>query len=151
VLLNLAGKLSGKNADLIGIFAKFRKHPILTLPITGSLDNPGAMEVSTMETLVEQRRERRTDLSWPVSVWLPEADRFFNGRSANISKTGALITVPLSTPAREGSVVELNFPRSDVLAQEKGQYARIKKGRIVRVDRRGTLDNASIGLGIAFE
>mgnify|MGYP001217460812 FL=1 len=104
-----------------------------------------------METLVEQRRESRTELSWPVSVWLPEADRFFNGRSANISKTGALITVPISTPAREGSVVELNFPRTDALAREKGQYARIKKGRIVRVDRRHTLDDASIGLGIAFE
>lgn len=109
------------------------------------------MEVQIMETLVEQRRESRTDLSWPVSVWLPEADRFFNGRSANISKTGALITVPLSTPAREGSIVELNFPRTDTLAQEKGQYARIKRGRIVRVDRRNTLDDASIGLGIAFE
>ncbi|HNS21931.1 MAG TPA: PilZ domain-containing protein [Sedimentisphaerales bacterium] len=104
-----------------------------------------------METLVEQRKERRMDLSWPVSVWLPEADRFFNGRSANVSKTGALITVPLSTPVREGSVVELNFPRTDALAEEKGQYARIKKGRVVRVDRRHTLDDANIGLGIAFE
>lgn len=104
-----------------------------------------------METLVEQRRESRTKLSWPVSVWLPEANRFFNGRSANISRTGALVNVPLSTPAHEGSIVELNFPRTDVLAEEKGQYARIKRGRVVRVDRRSTLDNASIGLGIAFE
>src|SRR5512133_1426250 len=72
----------------------------------------GPMEIQIMETLVEQRRERRTDFSWPVSVWLPEADRFFNGRRANISKTGALVNVPLSTPAREGSIVELNFPRT---------------------------------------
>ncbi len=104
-----------------------------------------------METLVEQRRESRTSLSWPVSVWLPEANRFFNGRSANISKSGVFITVPVTTPARAGSVVEINFPRTDVLAREKGQYARIKRGRVVRVDRRGTLEEASIGLGIAFE
>ncbi len=106
-----------------------------------------------METTaaVEQRRERRTDLVWPVSVWLPEAGRFFNGRSANISKAGVFITVPITMPVRAGSVVELNFPRTDTLASEKGQYARIKRGRIVRVDRRSTLDNASIGLGIAFE
>ena len=104
-----------------------------------------------METLVEQRRESRTNLSWPVSVWLPEANRFFNGRSANISKSGALVNVPISTPAHEGSMVELNFPRTDVLAGEKGQYARLKKGRVVRVDRRDALDTASIGLGIAFE
>ena len=104
-----------------------------------------------METLVEQRREERTDLAWPVSVWLPEANRFFNGRSANISKVGVYIRVPMATPVRPGSVVELNFPRTDTLAQEKGQYARIKKGCVVRVDRQNTLDDASIGLGIAFE
>jgi hypothetical protein len=104
-----------------------------------------------METLLEQRRESRTNLSWPVSVWLPEANRFFNGRSANISKSGVFVHVPISTPAHEGSVVELNFPRTDVLAEEKGQYARIKKGRVVRVDRREALNTASLGLGIAFE
>ena len=104
-----------------------------------------------METSVEQRREMRTDLSWPVSVWLPEASRFFNGRSANVSKVGAFITVPMTTPVRRGSIVELNFPRTDALAEQKGQFARIKRGRVVRVDRRRTLDEAMIGLGIAFE
>ena len=104
-----------------------------------------------MQTSVEQRRERRTDLSWPVSVWLPEASRFFCGRSANISKTGVFITVPMTTPIRRGSVVELNFPRTDSLAKQKGQFARIKKGRVVRVDRQSTLADAQIGLGIAFE
>jgi len=104
-----------------------------------------------MGTSVEQRREERTDLAWPVSVWLPEASRFFNGRSANISKTGAFVTVPMTTPVRRGSIVELNFPRTDALAQRKGQFARIRKGRVVRVDRRRTLEDANIGLGIAFE
>jgi len=104
-----------------------------------------------METLVEQRREKRTNLTWPVSVWLPEANRFFNGRSANISKVGVFVTVPMTTPARPGSQVEVNFPRTELLAEQKGQYARVKKGRVVRVDRRSTLDDATIGLGIAFE
>jgi len=104
-----------------------------------------------METSVEQRKERRTDLTWPVSLWLPEASRFFNGRSANISKVGAFITVPMTTPVRRGSMVELNFPRTDALAERKGQFARIKKGRVVRVDRKTTLEEATIGLGIAFE
>jgi hypothetical protein len=64
---------------------------------------------------------------------------------------GAFITVPITMPVRVGNVVELNFPRTDALASEKGQYARIKKGRVVRVDRQRTLHDASIGLGIAFE
>ena len=104
-----------------------------------------------METSVEQRREKRTNLAWPVSLWLPEAGRFFNGHSANVSKVGAFVTVPMTTPVRRGSIVELNFPRTDALAEQKGQFARIKKGRVVRVDRRATLEDATIGLGIAFE
>lgn len=104
-----------------------------------------------MKTSVEQRRESRTNLSWPVSVWLPDAGRFFNGQTANVSKLGAFVCVPMTTPARRGGIVELNFPRTETLAAKKGQFARIKRGRIVRVDRRSTLENATIGLGIAFE
>lgn len=104
-----------------------------------------------MEALVEQRRESRTNLSWPVSVWVPDANRFFNGRSSNISKMGVFVRVPMTTPIRPGNIVELNFPRTITLAKEKGQFARIKRGKVVRVDRQDTLKDASIGVGIAFE
>jgi hypothetical protein len=46
--------------------------------------------------------------------------------------------------------VELNFPRTVALANEKGQFARIKSGKVVRVDRKNLLENAEIGVGIAF-
>ena len=69
-----------------------------------------------MDTLVENRRDTRTELSWPVSVWLPEANRFFNGQSSNISKNGVFISIPITTPVREGHVVEMNFPRTEDLA-----------------------------------
>ncbi len=104
-----------------------------------------------METIVEQRLESRTNLYWPVSIWLPQANRFFNGRSTNISKVGVFITVPMTTPIQPGNIVEVNFPRTTTLAKQKGQFARIKKGRVVRVDRKNTLNDASIGVGIAFE
>jgi len=104
-----------------------------------------------MEVLTEQRKCIRANLCWPVSVWVPEAKRFFNGRSSNISKVGVFITVPMTTPVHAGNVVELNFPRTADLAEEKGQFARIKKGRVVRVERRNILKDACIGLGIAFE
>jgi len=104
-----------------------------------------------METIVEQRLESRTNLYWPVSIWLPQANRFFNGRSTNISKVGVFITVPMTTPIQPGNIVEVNFPRTTTLAKQKGQFARIKKGRVVRVDRKNTLNDASIGIGIAFE
>jgi len=104
-----------------------------------------------METLIEQRREVRTKLCWPVSLWLPEANRFFNGRSSNISKTGVFITLPMTTPIRSGNAVEVNFPRTAALAEQKGQFARIKSGRVVRVERRNMLKDANIGVAIAFE
>ena len=104
-----------------------------------------------METLIEQRRDTRTDLCWPVSLWLPDANRFFNGRSSNISKTGVFVRVPMTAPIRAGHVVEINFPRTEALAKEKGQFARIKSGKVVRVERKDMLKNTNIGVAIAFE
>jgi len=104
-----------------------------------------------METLVEQRRDVRAALAWPVSVWLPEANRFFNGRSANISRTGAFVTLPITTPVRAGHIVEMNFPRTRTLAQEKGGFARIKMGKVVRVERGNMLKDGSIGVAVQFE
>ena len=104
-----------------------------------------------METLVEQRKETRTELSWPVSIWLPEANRFFNGRSSNISKTGVFVTVPITTPVRAGHLVEINFPRTTALAKRKGTFARIKGGKVVRVERRNMLKDANIGVAVRFE
>ena len=104
-----------------------------------------------METLTEHRREIRTDLAWPISVWLPEANRFFNGRSSNISKTGVFVMLPITTPVQAGNIVEINFPRSTVLAKEKGGYSRIKSGKVVRVERSNMIKDVSIGVAVAFE
>ncbi|HOK65289.1 MAG TPA: PilZ domain-containing protein [Anaerohalosphaeraceae bacterium] len=101
-------------------------------------------------TLVEQRKEVRTELSWPVSVWLPGANRFFNGRSVNVSKGGAYLTIPLTAPVRPGQEVELNFPRTSQLAHQKGQYARIKAGKVVRVDRSRMMSEGVLGLAVQF-
>jgi hypothetical protein len=104
-----------------------------------------------METaVVEQRKDTRSELVWPVSVWLPEANRFFHGRSVNVSKGGAYLSVPMTTPIRAGHEVEINFPRTTSLAREKGQYARIKAAKVLRVERKDILDNASIGMAVQF-
>jgi hypothetical protein len=110
------------------------------------------LENGTMEsTVVEQRQNIRQDLSWPVSVWLPEANRFFNGKSVNVSKGGALISVPLTTPVQPGNEIEINFPRTTTLAKQKGQYARIKNAQVIRVDRKQMLHDGSIAIGVKFE
>jgi hypothetical protein len=104
-----------------------------------------------MDTLVEQRKGVRTSLSWPVSIWLPEANRFFNGKSSNISKTGVFVTVPMTTPVRAGHRVEVNFPRTEALAKQKGQFARVKSGKVVRVERAALFTAANIGVAIKFD
>ena len=101
-------------------------------------------------TTLEQRQDIRQELSWPISVWLPEANRFFNGKSVNVSKGGALISVPLTTPVAAGNEVEINFPRTQTLAKEKGQYARIKHAKVLRVDRKQLLENGSLGIAVEF-
>jgi len=108
-------------------------------------------ESSEATVTVEQRKNIRTQVAWPVSVWLPEANKFFNGRSTNISSSGVLVRVPATTPLRAGHVVELNFPRTMALAKRKGSFARIKSGRVVRVERGEVLEDATIGIGIVFE
>lgn len=101
-------------------------------------------------TIVEQRRNVRSDIAWPVSIWMPEANRFFNGRSINVSKGGAYISVPMTAPVREGHEIEVNFPRTMSLARQKGQYARIKNARVIRVDRRQMLQDGAIGVAVQF-
>lgn len=104
-----------------------------------------------METLVEQRTEARTDLSWPVSIWLPAANRFFNGRSTNISKSGVYLKLPITTPVRCGHILEINFPRTATLAEQKGQFARLKKGTVMRIDRESVLAEAKLGVAVQFD
>ena len=104
-----------------------------------------------METVaVEQRKEARSQLAWPVSVWVPEANRFFNGRSVNVSKGGAFLSLPMIVPIRPGHEVEINFPRTAALAKEKGQYARIKSGKVLRVERQNVLKGSAIGMAVQF-
>lgn len=101
--------------------------------------------------VINQRCDVRSDLSWPVSIWLPEANRFFNGKSINVSKGGAFISIPMTTPVRPGHEIEVNFPRTMSLAKQKGQYARIKHAKILRVERRQMLQAGTIGIAVQFE
>jgi len=103
-----------------------------------------------METFVEQRRNTRTELAWPVSIWLPKANRFFNGKSINISKSGVLVHAPMTVPVRPGHFVELNFPRTMALARNRGRFARIKSGKVIRVNRKRLLSGGSIDIAIQF-
>ena len=109
-----------------------------------------AVTLETAETSVDNRRAARTDLSWPISLWLPEANRFFNGKTINVAKGGVLLSMPMTAPIRPGHVVEINFPRTMNLAKKKGQFARIKSGKVLRVERETLTTDATIGVAVQF-
>lgn len=102
-------------------------------------------------TVVEQRQDIRQDISWPISIWFPQANRFFNGKSVNVSRGGAFISIPMTTPIAAGNEIEINFPRTQSLAKQKGQYARIKNAKVLRVDRSQMLHEGSIGIAVEFD
>ena len=103
-----------------------------------------------MVCMHEQREAERLNVDWPISVWHPKASRFFNGHSVNVSRKGALVLLPLKTPIREGQELEVNFPRSEKLADDKGAAARIKSARVVRIDRYETLTSATVKVALTF-
>lgn len=105
-----------------------------------------------METAIEeQRKDVRTDLTWPVSVWIPNAFGFFNGRIINVSRGGIYISVPIITLVIVGEQVEINFPRTAVLAKRKGQYARLKSGKVLRVERKMLLEEPATYIAVQFD
>jgi hypothetical protein len=57
----------------------------------------------------------------------------------------------MTTPVHKDQVVELNFPRTESLAKEKGGFARIKGGRVVRVDRQEMMQYGRIGVAVEFD
>ena len=110
------------------------------------------MENGTMEsTTVEQRQEIRQDLSWPISIWLPEANRFFNGKSVNVSKGGAFISVPMTIPVAAGNEIEINFPRTLIEAKAAEFQFTQQEARVLRVDRKQMLHEGSIGIAVEFD
>ena len=102
-----------------------------------------------MEAAKEMRKDKRIDVTWPVSIWVPDANRFFNGISHDVSRGGAFIVLSMTPAISVGQEVEINFPRTKALAKSKGQCARIKKARIIRVDLK-TFGVAYMGMGVQF-
>jgi hypothetical protein len=107
-------------------------------------------EDMTMVCAIEQRISERSVVKWPVSIWNPKASRFYNGRSIDVSTEGALIAIPMHLPVCEGQVLEINFPRMESLAKDKGSFARIKNAKVVRIDRSDTLISATIKVAVLF-
>ena len=105
----------------------------------------------------EKRKHKRHKIQFPACTWvpLPVRGRFLIGKTRNVSRSGAFIIIkfnPMFPDAlrilTEGKEIEVNIPRTNALAKEKGQYARIRKAIVVRVDLMS--GHGRMGLGIKF-
>ncbi len=79
----------------------------------------------------ERRAAKRVKLDWPVCLWHDNTQQFYNGRSSDISATGALIKLPLTAPISKNDSVEVNFPAPDDSEQE----SKVFTAKVVRVNR----------------
>ena len=71
----------------------------------------------------EKRYSKREEMSWPVSVWSPKHQRFFTGKSVNISTGGVYLSLgSMAYLCKVGDDIEINFPRTARLAKIKGGY-----------------------------
>jgi hypothetical protein len=102
-----------------------------------------------VEADIENRKSVRTSLRWPVSVWLPEVNRFYSGTAVNIAKGGVMIKLPMTAPIQAGNLVEINLPRTTSLAKKKDQFARIMIAKVLRVQRE-SITNACIAIAMQF-
>ena len=83
----------------------------------------------------EKRKADRHEFAWPVCVWLPNANHFYEGRNINVSRTGAMVSWSIVCPVSISDTIEINFPRTAMLAKKYGQAGRIKVGIVKRVKR----------------
>lgn len=88
-----------------------------------------------MHSVIEEMGQEVSEVTWPVSVWFPDASRFFNGSSLKISKKGALVHLPQGTPITTKDESELNFPRTKALAKKFGQFGRLRGATVVNIEQ----------------
>jgi hypothetical protein len=102
------------------------------------------------ETSTERRKSKRYDLDWPVCLWHELTQRFYTGRSINISSTGALIHIPLTVPLRTNEKVELNFPPPENSSDMEHSPAKVFSAQVIRVNRGQSILEANQAVALRF-
>jgi len=98
----------------------------------------------------EKRGSKRFKMDWQVCLWHEPTQRFFSGRSVNISATGALLQLPLTVPIRLAEEVEFNFTPPE--GQKSDQLpAKVFSARVVRVNRGESILEANQSVALQFK
>jgi hypothetical protein len=97
----------------------------------------------------ERRVDKRYKLDWPVNLWHESTQRNYNGRSENISVSGALIQLPLTVPIRMNEKIEIKFPTPE--SNEEPRYPnKIFTATVVRVNRGQSILEGNQAVAVRF-
>jgi len=103
-----------------------------------------------MVTQDDRRTAKRYPLQWQVCLWHEASKRFFSGTSANISRTGALLYMPLTAPINLNEKVEVNFP-SPQLPESDRYPAKTFSAKVVRVNRPQSILQGRQAVALQFQ
>jgi c-di-GMP-binding flagellar brake protein YcgR len=103
-----------------------------------------------VETESERRSAKRYQLDRPVCLWHESAQRFYSGRSVNISNSGALIQLPLTIPIRLQEKVDLNFPTPEGTDGCRQHSDKVFSAKVIRVNRGQSVLEASQAVALEF-
>lgn len=104
------------------------------------------METGGMETFaqgqIDRRGSERVDMVRPTKVYDPRADRFFPGRTSNVSAGGALLCLRRSLPVSVGDRLDIGIAGLDGPDDEPLRLAQMRSARVVRVSAIDCLEQA---------
>jgi hypothetical protein len=89
----------------------------------------------------DRRGSERVDMVRPLKVYDPKADRFFPGRTSNVSAGGALLCIRRSMPIQAGDRVDVGIAGLDA-GDEPMRLANMRSARVVRVSAIDALEQA---------
>lgn len=96
---------------------------------------------------LERRRGLRIRQNRPIKVFEPTLSRYFGGQTEDISATGLRIELPMSTPIREGKILNVHVGLN-AAGQTLANRRQMLPARVVWIDR--TSNRTKMLAGIEF-
>lgn len=101
----------------------------------------------TGDTVVEKRRGLRIQQSRPIKVFEGLSGRFYGGQTSDVSATGLRIELPVGTPVRSGSILNIHVGLSTG-GQPLANRREMMPARVVWVDRRSAFSRGRLQAGV---
>lgn len=83
---------------------------------------------------LERRRGLRIRQNRPIKVFEPTLSRYFGGQTEDISATGLRIELPMSTPIREGKILNIHVGLN-ASGQTLAHRRQMLPARVIWIDR----------------